>query len=150
MGRYITWADIAARYPEIAKVGGSVEVGSAHIPFAEAEVDGLLAGVYTTPFSSNNLTARDLSIDVAYLRSNALRDPDRVQPIVDRVDRMITDLRSGRMSMVTASGDTLYGSGAPGATMWSTTMGYHPVFGADETEMFTVDSAQILDEENAR
>lgn len=146
MGRYIEWDDVVKRYPTVSKLGGAEVVGLDHVPYAEAEVDARLSPAFTVPFSSNNQTARDLSIDLTYLRANPLRDPEKNAPVQERVDNLIAALLEGRMAMVTTSGDVIQPALVGGVSPWSNTMNYHPTFGAGPIEDMHVDSGQLYDE----
>jgi len=146
MGRYIEWDDVIHRYANAERSGGASEVGSAFIAYAEAELDGMMTGFYSVPFSSNNLTAKDLSIDLTYLRIATFKDKQRKQ-FKDEIDKRINDLRVGNSSMLTTSGDVL---NSVGEVAYSNTMNYEPVFGMGNVEDFHVDSGQLYDEEQAR
>jgi len=149
-GRYISWSDVVARYPSVEKVGGGQEVGSHFIHYAEAEVDALLSpGGFTVPFSSNNVTAKSLAIDITYVLSNPLRDPDHLNVVKDRIDGTIADLLAGKRGMAVTSGSPIFASKV-GAGAWSTTMNYAPTFGVGKSEEFAVDSGQLWNEEQAR
>lgn len=150
MGRYINWDNVVSRYAAVNKRGGADEVDSYSIIYAEAEVDARLSPAFTTPFSSNNMTARDLAIDMTYLRINPLRDPAKLKPVQDRVDALIKALLDGKASMITDSGDAIGPSSVGGVSPWSNTMNYPPTFGVGETEDMYVSSAQLYDEAVAR
>jgi len=149
LGRYITYDDLVDRYRQLANDSkdGSTEVGSAYIVYAENELDGMLASTYTVPFSSNNLTAKDLSIDLAYLRIGRFKDKGRKELKADVMER-INMLKSGEMGMLTDAGEVLTSGGQ--VTAWSNTKDYHPVFGMGDTIHFDADSQQVIDEENDR
>lgn len=146
MSDYINWKDVVDRYPGIERVGGASEVGSVYVEYAERELEGMLAGFFTTPFSSNNLTAKDLAIDLTYARIANLKMEDRKE-FRDEVLGRIQALKEGQAAMVTTSGDVMQ---AVGDTVYSNTQNYVPVFGMGDTLDFRVDSGQLLDEENAR
>ena len=149
MGRYINWDDVTDRYSLLAKgsYAGADEVDSAHITYAENELDALLASTFTVPFSSNNLTAKDLSIDLTYCRVGNFKLKEQKEfkeMIMDKINM----LKNGDMSMITDSGDVLTTGGT--TQIWSSTEDYHPVFGMGDTIQFEVDSSRIIDEENDR
>lgn len=146
MGRYINWADIVARHPSVDKVGGSSEVGSSFVGYVEAQVDGLLSKIYSVPFSSNNVTVKDLCIELAYIKIANIKHENRKELKKDFDDR-IKGLVNGNERMLTTSGDILT---PVGETVWSSTMGYHPVFGMSPEEYLSVDSNLISDEEDDR
>jgi len=145
MGRYINWDDVMHRYPETSNIGGATEVGCAHIYYAEYELDGLLSRYYTTPFSTNNITAKDLAIDLAYLRLGnfKLSDDDRKQ-FREEIMMKIQKLIDGEAGMQLVDGTVVY---TAGETIYSSTSDYHPVFGFSPEEYFEVDSSLVEDEE---
>ena len=147
MGRYIDWSDVTKRYRGIGKDLDSTEVGSAYIPYAEAEVDGRLASKYTVPFSNNNLTAKDLAIDIVYLKAGNLK-VEETEKLQTMIDAKFERLLSSNEVMLTTSGDVI-NQGVAG-TVWSTTQNYHPTFGMSHTEYLEVDSSMVSDEEDAR
>lgn len=125
MGRYVDLNHILDRYPSMSRMGGSTEVGSAYIDYVERQVDGLLASHYTVPFSSNNVTVRDLCIDLVYAKAGNLK-LDEASKIRDMVMERIDRLKSGEEVMLTTSGDLLSPTTSGGA--WSTTENYKPIF----------------------
>jgi hypothetical protein len=145
---YANWGDVSGRYPEFTNVGGADIVNSHHIHGAEVALNGMLAGHFTVPFSSNNLTARDLTIDLTYIRYMRNKDPKRIEimrkDFMDRIDR----LRKGEDVMMTDSGDSLLKSG--GEAIYSTTQTYHPTFDWDKPEYWFVDSSMIYDSRQDR
>ena len=61
---YATFSDFNTRY---ASRLSEAEINSHYLPYASARLEGLLGAAFTVPFSSNNLTARDLTIELAWL-----------------------------------------------------------------------------------
>ena len=149
MGRYITWEDIVDRYPLIAKgnFSGSSEASSAYIFYGESELDGLLAPAFTIPFSSNNVTAKDLAIDLSYCRMANFKIEERKEFKKEIMDK-INMLKDGAMSMLTNSNDTVSTLGQ--SPTWSSTKDYHPVFGHGNDIYFEVDSGLTTAEQDAR
>lgn len=144
MGRYINWADVVHRYRESGKDTGSDEISSAHIYYAEQDVDGYLGSVFTAPFSSNNVTAKDLAIDFTYVRMSRRTKPKDAEAVFEALMKRIAQLKAGTMSMVTTSGDLL--SPSMGA-LDSTTRLYDPTFTMTEPEIMHTDSSQLYTEE---
>ena len=146
MSRYINWNDVVDRYRSVSDKDATV-VGSSFIPFAETEVDGRLAAKYSTPFSSNNLTVKDLCIDLVYIKVGNLniKETEKLQA---QVNSKVARLLNGEEIMITSSGDQI----VPGVSggLWSSTGSYHPVFGMGDVTDFVVDSSRLVDEENAR
>ena len=147
MGLYIDWNDIVSRYPSIAGVGGAEEVSSAHIIYAENELNGRLSPKYTVPFSSNNMTAKDLSIEISYVRIGNINTDQRSE-LIESIDKRIERLLSGDEDMMDDTGEIVQIS--VGGTIWSSTMNYTPTFGSGDIEDFVVDPDLISDEDSAR
>lgn len=143
MSRYITFADVTLRYPAILKVGSESTVGSAYIGYVENEIDGMLASHFTVPFSSNNMTVKDLAIDLTYIKAGNFTF-EQAKEMLDDFMEKIKALKNGEHSMLTDSGDVIT---TVGDTAWSNTMDYTPVFGMSPIEYSEVDSSQIYDEE---
>ena len=61
MAKYAQYDDVVNRYPRATKKGGKEEM-VAFINVAENEIEGMFAGRYTLPFSSNNVTVKDLVV----------------------------------------------------------------------------------------
>lgn len=141
MGRYITYDDLKARYPDIDRIS-STDVNSYHIVFAENELDGMMASRFTVPFSSNNQTAQDLSLDLAYLRVGNISMEDR-KMLRDELKFRINELLRGNEQMRLADGTFLQ---SVGETVWSNTMDYHPAFGMNDSKWLRIDSDQLEDE----
>lgn len=149
MGRYATWSDCLIRYGDLSRVtSGDVNAAeSSYIVHAENRVEARLASKYTVPFSSNNLTAKDLTIDMAYLMVMAVKDPEKTATLKELLDERFDNLLSGKEVMLTDAGVL---SGFVGDTIWSTTQGYHPTFGVGDDLDFVVSSDRMWDEEDAR
>lgn len=146
MGRYVNSADLFTRYPELTRINSTTAIESAYVYYVENELDGIMASHFTVPFSSNNITAKDLANDMTYLKANNFKNEDRKsfrEEIMDRIKR----LKEGAERMILSDGTTVE---SVGDTLWSSTQDYHSVFGLDSTEHFVVDSNQIVDERNAR
>ncbi len=144
MSRYIEWDDVINRYPALAKGTNAEEVSSAHIFYAEYELDGALSNYFTTPFSSNNITAKDLSIDLVYARMANLKytDADKFRKAIQV---KIDGLANGSKNMMTTGGDLL---ATVGNTIWSSTKDYHNIFDHGDVLDMVQDQSQLLDEEN--
>lgn len=149
MSTYATWDQLIDRYPELSVKGGATKVNSSVIHGAERELDSRLARAFTTPFSSNNYTATDLTLELCYIRIFENKTPEKVEKKCERVDRRIENLLTGLDVMLTTSGDTISTTGGGGA-VYSTTEDYHPTFGMDDIEYMSISSDQIDAEEDAR
>lgn len=146
MGRLIDYSDVVGRYEELSKAAGSTDMDAAFIQPAEVQIEGRLSSKFTSPFSSNNLTAKDLCIDEVYYKMMLTRQPKKAAEMRKAIDGRIERLLMGE-SMVTNSGDIIAGEASVG---FITTSGYHPTFGMGDTLDFYVSSAQVSEEEDAR
>lgn len=147
MSRYIEWDDVVARYRRASDVAGADEMVDTYVDYAENEVDALLAPYFTAPFSNNNVTVRDLSIDLAFSKILMFKDTEKATAIYSMTIAKINDLVQGRRSMVVDSGNIVSRSAN---LPFSTTKDYHPVFGMGNSIDFQVSSDQLSDEEGAR
>ncbi len=110
MGRYINWDDLISRYPKLATKGGAGAVDSSFIQATEYQIDGMLTGIFTVPFSDNNVTIKDLCIELCNVRmtSDYVKNGDKIKKtFMDRIER----IRNGSEAMMTSSGDVMYSSG---------------------------------------
>lgn len=123
-GRYITWDDVVNRFSSFATAAGAMKAASHHLAYAEAEVDAMLGAKFSVPFSNNNLTVKDLVIDLVYLRS-IRNNFDLYRPMRAEINSKFAALLSGKMVMITASGDSLRYTGV---SAWSNNQDYHPTF----------------------
>jgi len=105
-----------------------------------------MAPFFTVPFSSNNITAKDLAIDLTYIRVANLKLEDR-DGFRKEIKERIKMIQVGDMVMMTTSGTSASTSDAQG---WSTTKDYHPVFGMGDIVDFRVDSSEVYAEAIAR
>lgn len=147
MGRYAVFStEVQDRYPRVTTDSRAVStIESAYLLPAEAEVDARLGVRFALPFSSNNLTVKDLVIDMTMIRMGTYKD--RVEDLQKSVDSRITALIAGTMVMVTASG-TIAASAL--ASAYSTTGSYHPVFGMGDVVDMKPDDDRVDDEEGER
>lgn len=153
MARYATAQQVIDRYNELDDVssgGGFDTISSHYLPFAEAEIDSRLGSVFTTPFSSNNLTVVDLTIDTVYVKAANLKFEER-EVIQKSIDARIQRLCDGKDQLLvqTDSGDII-NVGAGSSVAWSNTKGYHATFGMSDIEDVEIDDTILSDEANQR
>jgi hypothetical protein len=146
--RYITWQDVADRYPDAAKIGDQPRWDSAFIQPAEAEVDGRLSSLYAVPFVPGSVNApvavRDLSIDLAYYRATwRTEGADALLKLIDgRFERILKK----QEALVTSAGVV----GESAGEAWSSTQDYHSVFGPDDARYWVPSSNALRAAEDAR
>jgi len=143
----VNYQDLVGTFRAIGKSGWTAEeVNSYHIPQCQAEIEGLLATVYTVPFSSNNVTAKDLVTQLVYCRLSGGSMEERQacrNEVLDRVEK----LKSGKELMLTSSGPI--DSGITNI-IWSNTKDYDNPTTVDDPIRWNVDSNQIDDIRDAR
>lgn len=143
----INYGDVIARYPEQTALKDATQVNCNYIPYAVAEIESRLAPRFTVPFSSNNVTAKDLMIDATYLAVYRFKEPKKADSVEKRINDRIDKLLAGKADMMLSDGNKLT---SIGGTIFGTTQNYHPVFGMGPIEDAVVDSSMISAEEDAR
>ena len=145
-----SWSDVSAVYPEMDTLKNAVspEQRAILLNRAEAYVHGRLAGSYTTPFSSNNQTAKNLVIDVLYYQNVKTKMPVKGKDMGATLEEQFKMLCAGSMQMVDVSGTVI--ATPTGDPMWSSTADYHPTFGMGDPMVMAVSSQMLIDEGNAR
>lgn len=148
MGRYIEWTHVAEVYPVLSKGGlAPANVNTAFIVRCEAYVEGMLSNNFTSPFSSNNMTVRNLCIDYVYMNVAVNKDKN-IKNVEKRFNDMIMALNNGAMNMIADDGSVI--ERATGQQAWSNTMSYHTSFGVDSYHNWETDDNQILDDKDMR
>lgn len=149
-GKVISWSNVLARYDELSKLPNvsSTSVQDDLIGMAEAGIHGRLASRFSTPFSTSNITARDLMVDMLYIQVNATRQPDKIKVLQEHLDGRIKALLTGQGDMVDANG--VVAAVMVGDTVWSSSQNYSPVFGLGDVALAQVSSTQLTDEATAR
>lgn len=147
MGRYIEWDDIIDRYPELNTVYGADEMAPTFINYAETFVDGMLASHFTPPFSNNNMTVRDLSIDNVYYRAGKFKLDNAAQVWSDMLVH-VEMLKNGDAQMITDSGELI--SSRASQAVYSNTQSYHTAFGMDAVENWRIDEDQAIADSDKR
>lgn len=145
MGRYVNYADVVNRYPMIGKSGGEDQITSDFIRYAEFELEEKLGKKFSIPFSSNNMTAKDLSIDLTYLKFMRTTGNDfDFETLQASVNSRIAGLLKGDAFMAIESSDPL-GKSEDSVYVG---MNYKPVFGLGDELEFDVSSERLSFEEN--
>lgn len=146
----ITYATFS-EFTQVYSVKGvsEAEISSVWLPHGALRVNEALGGPFATPFSDDNVTARDLSIRFAYLgilvRTHRQDDSAELR---DELSRRITDIRRGNTPMITDSGDTLFVSEARNDA-WSSTQDFKPTFDMRDAIEQRVDP-DLIDDLNNR
>ncbi|MDH4225120.1 MAG: hypothetical protein OEW12_05695 [Deltaproteobacteria bacterium] len=139
---YATLADFNGRY---ATRLTDAEISSHVLPYGSARLETLLAHGFTVPFSNNNVTARDMALDLSYLlvlrRGKA---PGDYKPLEEAVEKRIQALLEGREAMMTDGGQPLFSS-IP--RVWGSTSAFKPVFGLGDPLSQRVDPVRLSGED---
>lgn len=124
---YATYSEFTAVY---SYKGVSQEaINSYWLPHGALRVNEAFSPLYTTPFSSNNWTAKDLSIQFASLGILVkTRKKDDSLELKKEIAIRVTDITSGNKYMMTDEGMAILPSGDTKHTAWSETMEYKPTF----------------------
>jgi len=105
------------------------EINSSFLPYGALRVNESLGKCYATPFSSDNLTAKDLSIHFAYLGYLLkTRNQTDSEELSKDLQLRVTDICCGNAPMITNSGTSLFPENTAGAEAWSNTQDYKPTF----------------------
>lgn len=143
MGRYITWADVTAKYGDFAKGPDASIAGDHHIPQSEAEVDGRLAPKYTVPFSPAPYLVKDLSVDLAYYKATIRQEGSKA--IKEYIDARFKAIIDGTLTLTTSDGVVA----SAGNLAWASNS-YHSSFGLDSEVNWQVDTYAITDLQDRR
>lgn len=146
MANYATLNEFIARFPNTRV--SSVDLDATWLTLGTTRVNEVLGKCFTIPFSSNNQTAKELSIEFAYLgilqRTRAADSDEMLQLVTERV----TNICSGNAPMVTTGGDAIFATGV-NDSVWSNTKDFTPVFDMRRPERQRVDP-DLLDELESR
>lgn len=151
---YVNYDEIIIRHPLLKSWGkNETEVNSDLLYYAEQYVNGRLAPFYDVPFTAAGPTVKDLTMDVAYANALWYHNAEEAQALMERVDEKISQIGSGTLWLITASGTTLEPMQDKGVDVWSNAEDFgHPVFSMldAENEYSSVSSARIEYEEDER
>ncbi len=119
------------------------------LPHGALRVNEALGGAFTTPFGSDNFTARDLSIHYAYLGIlMRTRKQDDSTELREYLETRVTDIRSANMPMVLEDGTQLFSDGS-GGQVWSNNQDFKPIFDHRESEFQRIDPDLLRANEDA-
>ena len=125
------------------------EINSAWLPYGTQRVNEVLGGWYALPFSSNNITARQLTVDYAYLgvlvRTRKETDSKELK---EELKERIASITSSGAPMFTDSAEAIYPDPSVNNvfSVYSSTKDYKPVFDLRDTEFQRVDPDQIREQ----
>ena len=109
-------------------------------------VNECFAHLYTTPFSSNNQTAKDLTIQFAALgiRCRTLNPEDSAE-LEKQVMARVTDITSGNRFMITTDGQAIQPDKNVLNQAWAQNQDYKPVFDMRDSEYQRIDPDRLQD-----
>ena len=116
------------------------------LPYGTIRTNEALGGNFTTPFSSNNETAKDLSIHYAYtgiLARQRTGDPVANKVKVE-VEERLEQIKQGNQPMALSDGSTIF-SNVARSDAWSTTQDFNNTFNQLPPELQRVDPDLIED-----
>jgi hypothetical protein len=145
---YATYSEFTAVYSH--KGISPAEINSYWLVHGALRVNESLGHIYTTPFSTNNYTAKDLSIQYAELGILVrTRKKDDSKELDKQIAIRVTDITSGSKYMMTDEGLALHPDGTTSQDAWSETMDYKPTFDMRDAMDQRVDPDRIDDEWDA-
>ena len=136
----ITYATYS-EFTEVYSVKGMTQalINSYWLPYGALRVNECLSNAFTVPFSNNNHTARDLSIQFAYigmlLRTRNQTDSEELKKdVYERIDKIL----AGNSPMISDSGEAVYSSNTM-FDSWSNNSTYKNTFDMRDAEDQRVD-----------
>ncbi len=145
----ITYATVDEWVTMVGSQKGLTEtqLNSSWLPYGARRVNEQLGQCFEIPFSSNNFTAKQLSIQMGWLGFLETRTSkqDDSQELATRLAQVVTDICSGNSPMITTSGEGLFATGSK-FEAFSTTMNYTPTFNMLDEIIQRVDPDRLQDE----
>ena len=133
MSRYANWENVVDKYMNAAKASGSARLKETYLTAAEDEIDGLMGGHYTVPFTPVPGMIRDLVVDLTWYKMTLMQeDSDKLKKYID--DRILA-LQTGKLTL-TMSGQLL---GIGGVTRY---VNYELFDSPDDHGGFSVDDSR--------
>ena len=147
----IIWEEVVVRYNVVSDYAASSTDQHTFVLYAESELNRRLSSCYATPLSSNNITAKDLTIDIAFANTIKYKDSEKYTAIMDQIDKVTEKLCGGQASMIDDTGAIILPTGTSGSgKVYSNTQDFHSVFDMGDTINMHVSSAQLLSEADAK
>lgn len=124
---YATYSDFTAVYS--TKGISQAEISSSWLPQGASRLNEELGGYFTTPFSSNNYTARVLNIKYAYLEilTRNRTAQKEATTLENDVGKRIKGFQKNGNPMILDDGNSLF-SNTTKFNAYSTTQQYDPTF----------------------
>lgn len=142
MEPYATYQQYTMVYSE--KGIGQSEISSYWLFYGAQRVNECLGGFYTLPFSSNNATARQLSIDYGHLGILIrTRRQDDSEELINELEKRISYLTSSGSPMMTDSGESIFPDRNNVFDVYSSTKDWKPVFDLRDAVDQRIDPDQL-------
>ena len=141
----ITYATYS-EWTQVYSVKGvsQAEVNSTWIPYGALRVNEQLGKSFSTPFSSNNQTAKQLSIDYGYLgillRTRNQTDSEELK---NDLESRVADINSGNCPIILDDGSQIYPENNSKFDAFSTTQDYKSTFDMRDVQDQRVDPDYI-------
>ena len=142
---YASYANFTAVY-SVAGLSQAALEGH-YLPSGSRWLDSRLSRAFTVPFSSNNLTARDMNIYSAmllFLEGRTSKQDDAAE-LRRMLDGWVESLVEGNGVMSLSDDTTLISDGAQ-HDVWSTVQNYAPTFNMLDAEEQEVNTDRLDDE----
>lgn len=148
MNSYAELSDFTTVYS--LKGVSSSEIVNGWLPYGTRRVNESLGGFYTLPFSTNNATARGLTVDYAYLGIlvRTRKQEDSIE-LRNELRYRIASLTSSGAPMLTDSAETIYPSSNVNNVfkVYSSTKDHKPIFDLRDPEYQRADPDQLREEQ---
>jgi len=144
---YATYSDFIQIYNLLPRIT-QAEVENHWLPHGALMVNEFLGKCFTIPFSTNNETAKDLSVHFAYLGIlERTRNQDDSEELRNSLQMRVENICEGNAPMITTSGEAIFPEEetANRFDAWSNTQDYKPTFDMREAIDQRVDPDLIED-----
>lgn len=118
MGMYITWTDVANRYPNISNRGDMTEGQNFYVVGAEAEVNAAASYLYSVPFlpvASGGYgipdLIKDVAVDLTYWKAIGWNNEKLSDVLRKNIDRRLDGIKDGSLRLVGSGGVLLQNAG---------------------------------------
>ena len=143
---YATFSEFTAVYS--IEFVSEAEINSSWLPYGALRVNESLGRCFTTPFSSNNQSAKDLSIRFAYLGYLLdTRNETDSEELDKNLTTRVTDICCGNAPMILDDGTSIFPdlTAGSGTDAWSNTQQYKSTFDMRDAEDQRIDPDLIQD-----
>lgn len=141
---YADYNDFTAQYSIFGV--SEADINSDYLFYGWNKVNISLGKCFTTPFSSNNITAKLLNVMFGYYKHTLRTEfQDDSTEIKAELDGMVEQICSGNAPMVLDDGTALFSDINQLHQAWSNNMDYKPTFDMRDVEDQRIDPDRIED-----